>query len=61
MKTPRRERGQALSRTLQGLKEDHHKFLTAGGNVKRAKFFNNAMSPLMFDLEIEQVIIIIIM
>ncbi len=26
--------------------------------MKRAKFFNNAMSPLMFDLEIEQVIII---
>lgn len=35
--------------------DDYGKFLADGGNIKKAKLFNNAMSPHFFDIDIEQV------
>lgn len=55
LKEPREKRGRYAERTLQGIQEDYKKFMANGGNIKKAKLFNNAMSTQFFNLEIEQV------
>ncbi len=42
-------------RSLQGIKDDHKRFLDDGGNLKNAKLFNNVICPNFFDIELEQV------
>ena len=47
-----------VARTLQQIREDHRKFLENGGNVKRAKDFNNCAMETIFDVSLDQVIIV---
>ncbi|XP_031571701.1 uncharacterized protein LOC116305861 [Actinia tenebrosa] len=49
------ERGKKPSRTIETLKEDNKWFIEAGSNIKKAKMFNNAIRPPLFDIPIEQV------
>jgi hypothetical protein len=54
---PRSERGRSPARTLQGIREDHQRFLTEGkGNIKKAKLFNNVISEHFFDIAVEEVL-----
>ena len=47
-----------VARNLQQIREDHRKFLENGGNVKRAKDFNNCAMETIFDVSLDQVIIV---
>nr|XP_047127858.1 uncharacterized protein LOC124808705 isoform X1 [Hydra vulgaris] len=44
-----------LLRTLATLKSDYERFKNDGGNIKRAKNFNNVIDEPLFDIPIEQV------
>ena len=56
MKVPREERGRSEPRTLDSLQADYLRFQTTGkGDLKQAKFFNNAIRPIFFDIPINQV------
>ena len=56
MKVPLSERGRSQYRSLKVIKSDLHSFLTEGrGDLKKAKFFNNAISEHFFDIDIEEV------
>ncbi|XP_078701358.1 uncharacterized protein LOC144927657 [Branchiostoma floridae x Branchiostoma belcheri] len=45
-------------RTLASLTEDHRRFCTDGkGKLKAAKDYNNAVSPVMYNVPIEQVVV----
>ena len=46
-----------LMRTLETLKSDYERFKKDGGNIKRAKNFNNVIDEPLFDIPIEQVCI----
>lgn len=37
-------------RTLESLRGDYQRFLASGGNIKNAKFYNNVICPLFFDI-----------
>ena len=52
---PRQEQGTHRDRTLQTLQDDFSGFTKAGGNIKKAKMFNNVISPYFFDIPIDQV------
>lgn len=53
---PRGERGRSSSRTLQRLRDDHQRFLVnGGGDIKKAKFYNNAITKYFFDIPINSV------
>lgn len=49
------ERGKKPERTIETLKEDNKRFINAGSNIKKAKLFNNAIRPPLFDIPVEQV------
>ncbi len=56
MKIPREERKRFPSRTLQTLQDDHQKFLEeGGGDLKKAKFYNNVITDHFFDIPIDSV------
>ena len=55
MKVPRAERGRSPSRTLDNIKADHTRFCTAGGDLSKAKFYNNVIGTNIFDVEVDQV------
>ena len=55
LKLPLHQRGAYPVRTLSSLKEDHAKFVAAGGNISQAKNYNNVISSPIFDIEIDQV------
>jgi len=55
MKLPRDERSPTIRRTLENLREQHHKFLDAGGDIKKAKNYFNVIHQAIFDIPIEQV------
>ena len=42
-------------RTLAGIKQDHTHFVQAGGDIRKAKHFNNVIQQPIFDVEIDQV------
>ena len=44
MKVPLSCRGPSTRRTVEGILDDHQTFLSAGGDLKKAKQFNNCMS-----------------
>lgn len=53
---PRKERGRYPARTLQWLQQDHQRFMEeGGGNLKKAKLFNNVISKHFFDIPIDSV------
>jgi len=55
MKLPRDERSPAILRTLENLREQHQKFIDAGGDIKKAKNYFNVIHKAIFDIPIEQV------
>ena len=48
LKVPPHERGQIQTCTTEAIIEDHHKFLADGGDLKKAKFYNNAIGVPIF-------------
>ena len=53
---PLAERGRYKERTLETLQSDHKKFISiAGGNLKKAKEFNNVIGDYFFDIPLENV------
>ena len=42
-------------RTLAGIEQDHARFLAAGGDIRRAKHFNNVIHRPIFNIELDQV------
>ena len=55
MQKPLATRGHSAPRSLQTLADDHARFLQEGGNIKKAKFFNNVISKPFLDIPIDQV------
>ena len=56
MQKPSTERKNAtVMRTLQTLQLDLQRFIQAGADVKKAKFYNNVLYPYMFDIPLSQV------
>ena len=55
MEKPRQERGRLTPRTLQTIQADHARYLAAGGNLKNAKLFNNAIDSHFLDIELDKV------
>ena len=55
MKVPLSCRGPSTRRTVEGILDDHQTFLSAGGDLKKAKQFNNCMSEPFFKIPISQV------
>ncbi|XP_057291582.1 uncharacterized protein LOC130614187 [Hydractinia symbiolongicarpus] len=49
------DRGASEFRTLDTLKRDFENFNEDGGNIKKAKFFNNVIGQPMFNIPIDQV------
>lgn len=42
-------------RTLAGIRHDHTRYVAAGGDIRKAKHFNNVIHQPMFDVELDQV------
>lgn len=58
MKKSPATRPSAQLRDLQGIRSDHHRFLTNGkGDLQKAKLFNNTIQPHFFDIPLHQVIL----
>ncbi len=56
MGTPLAKRGYNTPRTLESLRADHSRYMTiGGGNLKKAKLFNNCIEEPFFDIPLEQV------
>lgn len=55
LQKPRGTRGRFAQRTLQNIEADHKRFLDDGADMKKAKFFNNAITPHFFDIPIDHV------
>ena len=47
---PQQQRGSVMLRTTESIVEDHHRFLADGGNIKKAKYFNNAIGLPIFPI-----------
>ena len=55
LKVPLHERGRFPPRTLDSIKADNERFVQAGGNLRRAKMFNNAIGQPFFAIPIDNV------
>jgi len=55
LKVPLHTRGRLPSRSLESLRADHQRFLDAGGNLKKAKEFNNAIAEPFFSIPLQNV------
>ena len=56
LKVPLEVRGRFKERSLDSLKSDHSKFLSdGGGDIRKAKFFNNVIEEYFFDIPLENV------
>ena len=55
LKVPPSERDPTPKRTLSGLKSDYLHFMAAGGNIKKAKLFNNVIAAPLYEVELDQV------
>lgn len=55
-KVPPAERTTAIpQRSLAGIKADYNHFMSdGGGDLKKAKLFNNVIAPHFFDIELDQ-------
>ena len=54
LRVPLAERGPFPARTLETLESDHARFMAAGGNLKNAKMFNNAIGTAFFNIPLTQ-------
>lgn len=55
LQKPKALRDSFAERTLQNIKADHQRFLADIGDLKKAKFFNNAITDHFFDISIDHV------
>ena len=55
LKVPLSIRGRSPARSLETLKEDHKKFMDAGGNIKTAKQYNNVIGTALFPIPLDRV------
>ena len=55
MNTPASVREPSKCRSLQTLQADYSAFEAAGGDIRRAKFYNNVIAPYFFEVPLEQV------
>ena len=55
MQTPKAQWGSFPERTLANLKQSYMEFQLAGGNIKHAKEFHNVISPVFFNIAVNQV------
>ena len=53
--TPLARRGKSPQRTLDSLCSDHARFLRDGGNIKKAKEYNNVIEEHLFDISLDNV------
>ena len=49
LKVPLNTRGRLPSRSQESIREDHQRFLDAGGDIRKAKDFNNAIGEPFFN------------
>ena len=54
---PPKDRPAIASRTLDQIHEDHEKFIADGGDINKAKFFNNCPMDALFDVPLNQVLL----
>jgi len=40
------------------LKEDHEAFVAAGGDLQKAKEYNNVIAPYFFEIPLDQVLVL---
>ena len=56
LKVPLAVRGRFAGRSLDSLKSDHSRFLAeGGGDIRKAKLFNNVIEDYFFDVPLENV------
>ena len=55
LKIPRGLHPQFPQRSLEKNTADYNNFISDGGDLKKAKLFNNVISPHFFDIELDQV------
>ena len=54
-KLPPSQRANILQRTLESLNADFQQFSAAGGDIVKAKTYNNVIARPLFDIPIDQV------
>ena len=56
MKVPLQQRGSFPPRSVEGLRQDHQRFIQEGkGNIRKAKLFNNSIGEPLIDIPLEKV------
>ena len=55
LKVPPEQRPAHPARTLAGLRADHARFVASGSDIRKAKLFNNVIYSPKFDIEVDQV------
>ena len=55
MKTPPSQQPPFPERTLEHIKQEHQRFMEAGGNLKDVKKFHNCIAEPLFDIPIDNV------
>ena len=55
LRIPLSVRGRLPERTLATLQRDHSNFMADGGDITKAKFFNNAIAPVLLDIPLDRV------
>lgn len=55
LKIPLSQRGHFLLRSLDSLQKDHQRYLSAGGDIRKAKYHNNVLGPAFFNIPLEKV------
>ena len=57
MGIPADARRESQLRSLQTLQDDYGAFMAAGGDIRRAKHFNNVIAPYFLEIPLDQVYI----
>ena len=55
MKIPLSSRGRSITWTVEGILDDHDRFVNAGGDPKKVKEYNNCLSRPFFSIPLSQV------
>jgi hypothetical protein len=58
MRIPLSSRGDSTRRTVQGMVADNERFVKAGGDIRKAKEYNNCIAKPFFDIPISQVLLL---
>ena len=55
MRIPLSSRGRSTTRSVEGIFDDHDRFVKAGGDPKKVKEFNNCLTKPFFSIPLSQV------